>query len=130
MKASTNCLIAAAIVFAMQWAFLGQAKADSEPPLILLEDGYFFVGGEYTDPDNPMVMSGQMYVRRGVLSRSVRSLHGEIPDTSRSRERLRAAGGSEHLRQWDMIMLELNNQEVAALMHDWLRDVLRSYRDR
>ena len=63
MKTATKCLLAAAIVFTVQWTFVGQAKADSERPLILLEDGYFFVGGEYTDPDNPMVMAGQMYVR-------------------------------------------------------------------
>lgn len=49
-------------------AFLGPLSTDlayaagHAPPLAIRDEGYFFVGGHYTDPSTPEVMAGQMYV--------------------------------------------------------------------
>jgi pimeloyl-ACP methyl ester carboxylesterase len=38
------------------------ASDNAGPPLVVVKQGYFYVGGEYDNPTNPTQMTGQMYV--------------------------------------------------------------------
>jgi pimeloyl-ACP methyl ester carboxylesterase len=59
---------AATLVFAASAAFLA-AQAGVAAPLVLAEQGYFFVGGQYRDTPSGTIMDGQMYVQFQIPAR-------------------------------------------------------------
>src|SRR6476661_3113036 len=68
---SSNRLIVALTMFAWVWG-VHPSAASNDPPLVIKEQGVFFVGGQYDNPANPRLgrMFGQMYV------------HFQIPENS------------------------------------------------
>ncbi len=56
----------------------GASAQQHKSPLVIREQGVFFVGGEYNDPANPTFMSGQMYVRFQIPAKKAKG-HATYP---------------------------------------------------